>query len=218
MMQCVCVCPQPTGTQSKVEKGKNRLLRGLKENIKYIHWYLFQWVGTRVQDMFCILLLLLFSCQVVSTSLQPHGLQHVRLPCPSPSAGVCPSLCPLHWWCHPTISSSVIPFSSCLQSFPASGSFPMSRLFPSGCQSIGVSASASVLPMSIQGWFLLRLVWFPSWPRVSQESSPAPQFESISSWVLCLLYGPALKVVHDYWKDHSLDYLDLCQQSDVFAF
>ena len=88
-----------------------------------------------------------FSLSVVSDSLQPHGLQHTRPPCPSPSPGACSNSCPLSWWCHPTISSSVIPFS-CLQSFPASGSFPISQFFASGSQSIGVSASASVLPMN----------------------------------------------------------------------
>ena len=94
---------------------------------------------------------------ILSRSLWPHGLQHARLPCPSPSPGACSNSCPLHWWCHPTISSSVVPFSSCLQSSPASGSFPVSQLFPSGDQSIGVSASASVLPMNIQDWFPLGL-------------------------------------------------------------
>ena len=95
-----------------------------------------------------------FSRSGVSDSLWPHGLQHARLPCPSPSPRVCPSSCPLHQWCHPTISSSDTLSSSCLQSFPASRSFSMSRLFTSGGQSIGVSASASVRPMNVQGWFL----------------------------------------------------------------
>ena len=98
---------------------------------------------------------LLFSHQVVSDSLRPHGLQHARPFCPSPSSGVCPSSCPLSRWSHPAISSSATLFSFCLQSFPASGSFPMSWLFASGGQSIGASASASVLPVSIQGWFPL---------------------------------------------------------------
>ena len=93
-----------------------------------------------------------FSRSVVSESLRPHEPQHARLPCPSPTPGVYPNSCPLSWWCHPTISSSVIPFSSCPQSFPASGSFQMSQLFAWGGQSIGVSASASVLPMNTQGW------------------------------------------------------------------
>ena len=96
-----------------------------------------------------------FSSPVMSDSLWPHGLQHTRLPCPSPTPGACSNSCPLSRWCHPTISSSVIPFSSCLQSFSASGSFPMSRFFASGDQSIGVSASASVFPMTIQEWFPL---------------------------------------------------------------
>ena len=92
---------------------------------------------------------------VVSDSLRPHGLQRTRLPCPSPTPRACSNSCPSSRWCHPTITFSVVPFSSCLQSFPASGSFPMSWFFPSGGQSIGTSASASVLPMNIQDWFSL---------------------------------------------------------------
>ena len=88
----------------------------------------------------------------MSDSLQPHESQHARPPCPSPTSGVYSNSCPFSWWCHPTISSSVIPFSSCLQSFPASGSFQMSQLFASGGQSIGVAASTSVLPMNTQDW------------------------------------------------------------------
>ena len=95
-----------------------------------------------------------FSCSVVSDSLWPHGLQYARPPCPSPTPRVYPNSRPLSQWYHPTISSSVIPFSSCLQSFPASGSFQMSQLFASGGQSIGVSASISVLPMNTQDWSL----------------------------------------------------------------
>ena len=94
-----------------------------------------------------------FSHSVVSNSLRPHGLQHTRLPCPLSTPGVCSNSCPLSQWCHPTISSSAVPFSSCLLSFPASRSFPMSQFFKSGGQSTEVSASASVLPMNIQGWF-----------------------------------------------------------------
>ena len=90
------------------------------------------------------------SCSVVSDSLQPHVLQHARLLCPSLTPGVHPNPCPLNRWCRPTISSSIVPFSSCPQSFPASGSFPISQLFASGGQNIAVSASASVLPMNIQ--------------------------------------------------------------------
>ena len=95
-------------------------------------------------------------------TLRPQGLQHARLPCPSPTPGACSNSCPSSWWCHPPISSSVIPFSSCLQSFPASGSFSRSQFFASGGQSIGASASASVLPMNIQEWFPLGWTgWIP---------------------------------------------------------
>ena len=96
-----------------------------------------------------------FSHSVMSSSLRPHGLQYARLPCPSPTTGAYLNSCPFSQWCHPTISSSVVPFSSCLQSFLASGSFQMSQFFTSGGQSIGVSALASVLQMNIQDWFLL---------------------------------------------------------------
>ena len=98
---------------------------------------------------------LLFSGSVVSDSLRPHGLQHARLSSPSLFPGVCSNSCALNWWYHPTISSSVVPFSTCLQSFPASESFPVSQLFASGGQSIGVSALTSVLPMNTQDWSLL---------------------------------------------------------------
>ena len=99
-----------------------------------------------------------FSCSVMSDSLRPHGLQHARLPCPLPTARVYSNSCPLYRWCHSAISSSVIPFSSSLQSFPASGSFPMRQFFASGGESTG--ASASVLPTNIQDWFPLRIDWF----------------------------------------------------------
>ena len=101
-----------------------------------------------------------FSSSVVSDSLRPHGPQHARLPCPSPLPGACSNSCPSSWWCHPTISSCVIPFSSCPQSFPASGSFPVSQFFGWGGQSIGVSASTSVLPMNIYlGLISFRIDW-----------------------------------------------------------
>ena len=156
----------------------------------------------------------------MSNSLWPHGLQHTRLLCPPLSPRVYSNSCPLSWWCHPTISSSVIPsFSYCPQSFPASGSFPMSQLFPPGGQSVGASASASVLLLNIKGWFPLELtIWSPCCPRDSQESSPAPQFESISSSTLGLLYGPTLTSRNDYEKNHSFDDIGLCRQSDVSAF
>ena len=130
------------------------------------------------------------------------------------------NLYPSSRWCHPTISSSFVPFFSCLQSLPASGSFPVSQFFASGVQSIGASASGSVLPMNTQHWFPLDgLVGSPSCPRDSQESSPVPQFESINSSALCLLYGPAL--IGQYMttgKTIALTCTDLCWQSDVFAF
>ena len=103
-------------------------------------------------NMACLFSLVQSSCLVVSDSWRLRGLQHTRLPCPSLSPWACSNSCPLNRRCHPTISSSVVPFSSCLQSFPASGSFPMSQFFTSGGQSIGASASASVLPMNIQDW------------------------------------------------------------------
>ena len=106
-----------------------------------------------------------FSRSVVSNSLRPHGLQHTSPPCPSPTPGVYSNSCPLSWWCHPTISSSVVPFSH-LQSFPASGSFQMSQFFESGGQSIGVSASASVLPRNIQDWFPLE---WTSWVSLQSK-------------------------------------------------
>ena len=159
-----------------------------------------------------IKLLLLFRHSVVSDSLWSHGQQPVFpvLHC----LPVCSHSYPLYWWCHPTVSSSITLFSFCTQSFPTWGSFPISQLLVSGGQSIGVSASTSILSMNIQDWFPLGLlVWSLCCPRDSQESSPAPQFESI-----CLLYGPNLKPVHDYCKNQSFDYTDLCRQNDVSVF
>ena len=121
-------------------------------------------------------------------SSQPHGLQHARLPCLSPTPGDCSDSCPLSWWCYPTISSSVITFSSCLQYFPTSGFFQVSQFFASGGQSIGVSATTSVLPTNIQDWFPLGLtLWSLSRPRDSLESSPTLQFKSIKSLMLSFL-------------------------------
>ena len=163
--------------------------------------------------------LLLFSRSVMSDSLQPHGLQHARLPCPSLSPRVYSNSCPLSRWCHPVILSSVVPFSSCLQPFTASGSFPKSQFFTSDGQSTGASASASILPMNIQGWFPLGLTGVISLQlRDSQEYSPTPQFQSINSSVLSFLYSPNLTSIHDYWKNCSFDATELFWQSDVFAF
>ena len=124
----------------------------------------------------------------MSDSLWPHELQHTRPPCPSPTPGVHPNPCPSSRWCHSTISSSVVPFSSCPQPFPASGSFQMSQLFASGGQSIGVSASTSALPMNTQDWSPLGWTgWIFLQSKDSQESSPTPQFKSINSSVLSFL-------------------------------
>ena len=157
---------------------------------------------------------------VVSDSFRLHGLQDARLPYPSQTPGANSNSYPSHQWCHPTISSSVFPFSSSLQSFPASGSFQMSQLFTSGSQSIWVSVSASVLPMNIQDWFPLGWTGVGSLcsPRDSQESSPTPQFKRSNSLVLSFLYSPTLTSIHDYWKNHDFDYMDLCWQSNVSAF
>ena len=161
------------------------------------------------------------SCLVahLCPTLQPHGLQQARLPCPSPSPRDCSNSCPLSRLCHPTISSSVVAFSSRPQSLPASGSFQMSQLFASGGQSTGASSSASVLPMNIQDWFPLGWTgWISLQSRDSQESSPTPQFKNINSSALSLLYGPTLTSIHHYWKNHSFAYTDLCWQSNVSAF
>ena len=166
-----------------------------------------------VSYLFCLFLLnfclycssVQFSLSVVSDSLRLHGLQQTRPPCPSSTPGVYSNSFPLSRWCHPTVSSSVIPFSSRLQTFSASGSFPMSQLFESGGQSIGVSASASVLSINVQSFLQDGLVGSPCSPRDSQESSPAPQFRSINSLLLGFLYSPTLTSIHDYWKNHSFD-------------
>ena len=143
-----------------------------------------------------------FSCLVMSNSMQPDGLQHARPPCPLPTPRVYLNSCPLSWWCHPTISSSVVPLSSCLQSFPASGSFLMNQLFVSGGQSIGFSASITVLPMNTQDWSLLGQT---GWIFLQSKGLSTPQFKSINSLVLSFLYSSTLISIHDYWKNHSLD-------------
>ena len=139
-----------------------------------------------------------FSPPVMSDSLWLHGLQQSRLPYPSPSPGACSNSCPLSQWWHPTISSSILPFSFCLQPFPASRSFPMSPFFTSGGQNTGVSASASVLPMNIQDWFPLILTDLISLESKELSESSAPQLKSINSSALSLLYSPTLTSVHDY--------------------
>ena len=146
-----------------------------------------------------------FSRSVVSDSLQPHGPQHARPPCPSSTARVYPNSCSLSQWCHPTISSSVVLFSFYPQSFPASGSFQMSHLFTSGGQSFGVSASTSVLPMNIQDWSSLGWTGWISLQSKGLSRILSPQFKSINSLVLSFLYSPTLTPIHDHWKKHSLD-------------
>ena len=159
----------------------------------------------------------------MSNSLRPHGLQHASLPCPSPTPQVCPNPCPLSWWCHPTISSSVVPFSSCPQSFPASGSFPVSQLFASGGQSIGVSASTSVLPMNTQdwsplgwtGWISLKFKGLSS--LLENHSSKASILRHSAFFLLKNVQLSHLST-HDHWKNCSLWLMDLCWQSNVSAF
>ena len=214
-----CLCQQRSRTTTvRMQRGEictdmssiwpwSMVYMNLKlELISSARWLRIEVQGTRranrVIEWFQILIQ--FSRSIVSDSLRPHGLQHARLPCPSPTPGAYSNSCPSSQWCHPTISSSINPFSSCLQSFLASGSFPM--FFISGNQSIEVSASASVLPMNIQDWFPLGLTgWTSLQSKDSQESSPMPQFKRINSLALNVLYSPTLTTIHDYWKNHSLD-------------
>ena len=155
-----------------------------------------------------------FSRSVTSDSLWPHEPQHARPPCPSSTTRVHPNPCALSRWCYPAISYTVVPFSSCPQSFPASGSFQMSQFFASGGQRFRVSATASVLPMNIQDWFPLGLTGLIPWcSRGSRESSPAPQSKSINSLALSLLYSPALISIHDYWKNHSFGQMNFYQKN-----
>ena len=166
--------------------------RGMdKEDVGHVHKRIFSSVQ--------------FSHLVVSNSLWPHESQHARPPC-SPTPVVHSNSCPSSRWCHPVTSSSVVPFSSCPQSLPASESFPMSQLFAWGGQSTGVLALASFLPKNTQGWFPLEWTgWIPCSPRDSQESSPTPQFISINSSALSFLHSPTLTSIHDHWKNHSLE-------------
>ena len=137
----------------------------------------------------------------MSNSLWPHGPQHTRLPCPSPTPGAYSNSCPLSGWCHPAISSSVVPFSSHLCSFPASGAFQMSQFFVSGGQSIGVSASASVFPMNIQDWFPLGWIgWIFLLCKGCSRVFSTPQFKETNSSALSFLYSSTLTSMHGYWK------------------
>ena len=155
----------------------------------------------------------------MSNSLWLHG--HTRLSCPLLSPGVCSNSCPLSWWCHPPISSSVVPFSSCPQSFPASGSFQMSQLFTSGGQSIGVSVSASVLPMNIQGWLLIsfRIDWFGIL-AVQETLKSLLQYHSLKASILQCSAFFMVQLSHGTYMTTGkpcFDYMDLCQQGDVSA-
>ena len=157
--------------------------------------------------------MLLFSQSVVSDSLRPYGLQHARFPCPSPALGACSNSRPLNQRCHPTILSSVVPFSFFLQSFLASGSFPVSWLFTSNGKSIRASASASVLPMNIQGWYSSGLTGFIS----LQSQGLSRVFSNTTVWKASVLrHSPffmvqlsliSLSFIHDYWKNHSFNFV-----------
>ena len=149
-------------------------------------------IGTSVQ----------FCSWVMSNSLQPYGLQQTRLPCPSPTPRAYSNSCPLSQWCHSTILSSVVPFSSHFQSFPASGSLQMTQYFTWGGESIGVSAS-SVLPMNTQDWSPFGWIGRISLHAKGLSRVFSNQFKSINSLVLSFLYSPTLTPTHDHWKNHS---------------
>ena len=148
-----------------------------------------------------------FSHSVMSDSLWPHELQHARPPCPSPTPGIHPNSCPSSRWCHPAISSSVVPFSSCPQSLPASQSFTMSQLFTWGGQSTGVSALASFLPKNTQDWSPLE---WTGWISLQSKglsrvfcNTTVQKHQSINSSALSFLHSPTLTSIHDHWKNHN---------------
>ena len=145
------------------------------------------------------------SHSVVSDSLQPHGLQHARPLCPLPTPGIHPNPCPLSQWCHPTISSSIVPFSFCPQFFPASGSFQVSQNFASGGQRIGVSASTLVLPMNTQDWSPLG---WTGWISLQSKGISRVFSNTIvqkHQFFSAQLSSPTLKSRHDHWKNQNLD-------------
>ena len=144
--------------------------------------------------------------QLCLTLCDPHGPLRARPPCQSPTPGMYSNSCPLSRWCHSTISSSFVPFSSCLQSFPGSGSFPMSQFFTSGGQSIGVSALASVLPMNIQGWFPLGWTGWISWqPKGPLRVLSNTTVQKHHFFGTQLSGSPTLTSIRDYWKNHRFD-------------
>ena len=163
-----------------------------------------------------IILLLLFSHSVVSSSLWSHGRHHARLHWPSPSPRTCLNSCPSSWWCHPTISSSTIPFSFCLQSFPASRSFLINWLFAPGSQNIGASASWSVLPMDIQDWSPLGLTAWIS--LLSKGLSSLLQYHSSKASILWHSAFLMIQLSQPYWKNYSFGYTDIFRQSNVSGF
>ena len=166
----------------------------------------------------CLLIVIQFSLIIQSCPTLYEPMDS-RLPCPSPTPGTCSNSCPLSQWCHSTISSSAIPFSSCLQTFPASGSFPMSQFFTSGGQSIG--ASASVLLMNIQNWFPLGwtgLISLQSKGLSRVFTNTTVQEHQFFGAQLSLGSNSHIHDSHGYWKNHSFDYMDLCWQSNVSAF
>ena len=176
--------------------------------------------GTRERKQIGIYFLL---CSIKSLShvwpSQPHESQQARPPCPSPTPKVYSNSCPLSQWCHPAISSSVVPFSSCPQSFPASGSFPVSWCFTWRGQSIGVSASASVSQMNTQDWSPLGWTgWISLQSKRLSRVFSNTTVQNHQFFVLSFFHSPTLTSIHDHWKSHNLDSTDLCWQSNVSAF
>ena len=153
-----------------------------------------------------IVVLVLRSVAQSCHALCPHELQHVRFSYPSPAPRVCSNSCTLSWWCHPTILSFVVPFSSCFQSFPTSGSFPMSQFFTSSGQSIGASALASVLPMNIQGWFPLGWTgWISLLCKGLSRVFSNTTVQMYPFFGTQLSSQSTLTSIHDYWKNHNFD-------------
>ena len=167
--------------------------------------YLLIWINVR-NFVFNRFSSVQFSHSVVSDSLRPHELQHARLPCPSPTPGVHPNSCPSSQWSHPSISSSVIPFSSCPQSLPASESFPMSQLFAWGGQSTGLSALASVPPKNTQDWSPLEWIgWISLQSKGLSRVFSNTTVQKHQFFVLSLLHSPTFTSIHDHWKNLWLD-------------
>ena len=180
-----------------------KLQKATQPNILVIH---FKEISFKFEQVTGISIQFNSVIELCPSLCNPMDPKHTRLPCPSPTHRAHSNSCPSSRWCHLDILSSVVPFSSHLESFPASGSFPMSQFFPSGGPRIGVSASTSVLPMNTQdcsplGW----TGWISFQSKDSQESSPTPQFKSINSSMISFLYSSTLTSIHDYWKNYSFD-------------